>query len=92
VFVYTFATDSYQKLSERGHGSIWLRDGRRLLSPTPDGALKLLDLRSGHSKELLPAGTLSTAFFWVCRITRDNRTMTYQHDTAEGDVWLMDLE
>jgi len=35
---------------------------------------------------------LSTAFFWPCRITRDNRVITFQHDTAEGDVWLMNLE
>ena len=92
LFVYTLATDSYQRVAESGLGPVWLRDGRRLLYETLEGALKLVDLQSGHSKQLLPAGVLSTAFFWPCRITRDNRVITFQHDTAEGDVWLMNLE
>ena len=92
LFVYVFATDSYQRVADSGLGPVVLNDGRRLLYPTLEGALSLLDLRSGKSKELLPRGTLATAFFWSCKLTPDNRILTFQHDTAEGDVWLMNLE
>jgi hypothetical protein len=44
------------------------------------------------SRELLPRGTVAVPFFWALRVTRDNRIITFQHDTAEGDVWLMTLE
>jgi Tol biopolymer transport system component len=92
LFVYDLATESYQSTGRPGSGPSWLSDGRRLLYSSLEGALVLLDLRSGSTKELLPRGSISTSFFWPSRITRDGRVITFQHDSAEGDVWMMNLE
>jgi len=92
MYVYTPATDSYERVAEAGLGPLWLRDGRRLVYPSLEGALMSVDLRSGLSRELLPRGTLATAFNWPCRISHDNRTLTFRHDTDEGDVWMMSLD
>ncbi|HET7294617.1 MAG TPA: protein kinase [Vicinamibacteria bacterium] len=90
--VYDVPTNAYRRVPEAGSGAVWLNDGHRLLYLTADGALRLLDLRSVRSRQLLPAGTAATAFPWSCRLTRDNRFITFLHDTAEGDVWLADLD
>ena len=79
-------------MAQPTRGAVWLNDGHRLLYTTPEGALALVDIHSGAARELLPRGTLATAFYWTCKVTRDNRIITFQHDAAEGDVWLMTLE
>ena len=92
IFVYTLATDTYEKVADVGTIPVWLRDGRRLLYATLDGALALLDLPSHQSRELLPPGTVALAFPAGCSVSRDEHWISYLHDTAEGDVWLMTLE
>jgi hypothetical protein len=85
-------TESYEKVADAGVAPVWLSDGRRLLYATPEGSLALLDIPSRVSRELLPRGTLTQAFPQCCSVSKDERWISFQHDTAEGDVWLMTLE
>jgi Tol biopolymer transport system component len=92
IFVYTLQSNAYDRVAEVGVGPVWLGNGAQILYATPEGALVLLDVSSRATKELLPQGTVATAFPATCSVSKDDRWITYQHDTAEGDVWLMTLE
>lgn len=92
IFVYTLATNTYEKVADVGVAPVWLHDGRRLLYTTPEGALMLFEVRSREIRELLPRGPVASEFPAPCGVSNDDRWISYHHDTAEGDVWLMTLE
>ncbi len=92
MYAYTLATNSYEKVADVGIAPVWLSDGRRMLYATPEGALALLDIPSRESRELLPSGTVALAFPASCSVSKDEHWISFQRDTAEGDVWLMTLE
>ncbi len=92
IFVYTLGTNTYERVGDAGIAPFWLHDGRRLLYATPEGALMLLEVRSRETRELLPRGTVASDIPAPCSVSKDDRWISYHHNTAEGDVWLMTLE
>jgi serine/threonine protein kinase len=68
------------------------REARAVAALSQPGGSARAARSPGASRELLPRGTVATAFNWLCRISRDNRVLTFRHDTYEGDVWLMTLD
>ena len=94
IFVYTFASRRFTRLSDVGTPWTWLNDGRRLLY-TDHRKLFVLDSVSKVSRELLAvapddfdtqSGGSSVA------LSRDNRAIYFTRATQQGDIWLMTLK
>jgi eukaryotic-like serine/threonine-protein kinase len=88
IFVYSFETRRYEKMSDFGVFPVWLEDSRRLLFYQKD-KIHLLDSQTKKSEEIL-----SVAPNRVQRVTvsKDNRTVFYSLQKTEADIWLGSLE
>ena len=89
VFVYSFETESYDRLTETGQYPVWLSDSRRLLFGDK-GAIHLLDRVTRARREILSVGQASIV--WTFSVSPDNRQLYFAVETAEGDIWVANLE
>jgi len=87
IVTYSFESGSYDRLTDRGEGAIWLPDGQRLLYQAARGVL-LLDPRTGETKKILETAADS----WVGRLSLspDGRFLTVVRVLEEGDVWMLE--
>jgi Tol biopolymer transport system component len=89
IAVYSFATDSYTKLTSFGLDPIWLSDSRRLLF-NHQGRIYLVDAETKRTQEVL-----SIAPYEIGRrgfaVSRDDRTIYFSLATTEADLWLLRL-
>ncbi|HKR58140.1 MAG TPA: hypothetical protein VJS64_00300, partial [Pyrinomonadaceae bacterium] len=87
IFVYTFETNKFERLTEFGSRPIWLHDSRRLLFREA-GKLFLVN---GETKKVQEISLQSTLPVIEYGLTGDNRTIYYTLDSTEADIWLLDL-
>jgi eukaryotic-like serine/threonine-protein kinase len=90
IYVYSFASKSYERWTEFGIFPIWLSDNRRLLFYKGD-KIYLID---GASKTPKPIHTInSIAWTDLAGITlsKDDRQIFYSQVTTEADIWIADI-
>ena len=89
LWVYSLESGRYQRLTDFGNQSAWLRDGRRLLFRRlrPEGGIFLFDTRSKESRQVLAVPRIGVRA--SLRLSRDNRLISFVETATEGDVWLM---
>jgi hypothetical protein len=88
MLVYSFATGSYERLTDRGTNPIWLNDNRRLLY-LDMGNLYALDSLTKISRELYSVEPNNFARF---ALSRDNRRIYYSLFSTEANLWLLSLK
>jgi eukaryotic-like serine/threonine-protein kinase len=88
VFVYTFATNSYERLTDRGIIPRWLHDNRTLLY-LEDGKIFLCDLLSKASRLLLEPP--QSSLFTSVSVGPDDREIYAVRSKDEGDIWMLTL-
>jgi serine/threonine protein kinase len=86
IFVYSFATRTYDKLADRGGSPVWMQDGRRILY-LDQGKVRVLDSRTRESRDMLAPSAGSS--YEDLDISPDDRTLYLGRMTPEGDIWML---
>jgi|RhiMetdeSRZDD1v2_1073273.scaffolds.fasta_scaffold06876_13 eukaryotic-like serine/threonine-protein kinase len=90
IYVESVESGERRRLTESGEKPVWLSDNRRVLY-LKDGALWLIDSKSGKTSEILPAlkppRTLETF-----DISPDEKFILLLEQTSESDIWLRSEE
>jgi Tol biopolymer transport system component len=89
IFLYSLATKSYTRLTDRGQVPRWLPDGRTLLF-RDEGRILALDVRTRRVREVLAPPPNSS--FIAHGVAPDGRTLFVSRTTEEGDVCLLTLQ
>ncbi len=88
IVVYSFARQSYERLTDFGEFPVWLNDNQRLLFLN-SRELYLLDRMGGQPRQIF---SLSTNDFGLLALSRDNRRIYFTRRSNEADIWLLRLE
>jgi Tol biopolymer transport system component/predicted Ser/Thr protein kinase len=89
VWLYSFDSRKFERLTESGGYPVWLRDGRRLLFHDQD-KIHLVDARTKKVHEVLSVSPHQV--FEVISLSADNRTIYFSLYATEADIWLASLE
>ena len=89
IFVYSFESQQYEKLTDFGIAPVWLSDSRRLLFKR-QSKLYLVDSQSKKVHEVLSVAPHDFGF--GVALSRDDRLIYFSLLTTEADIWLMTLE
>lgn len=88
VFVYTFKTRTYERLTDFGEWPVWLPDSRRILFGDLGRNFWVVDAQTKQTKAIYSGGR---DVLGPPRLTRDGRTAFYSRRVNEADIWLMTL-
>ncbi len=89
ILVYSFESESYERLTDFGRNPIWLSDGRRVFF-TDDytGKIFLVDSLTKRIKEL---STEESPTYEVASISPDDRYIYTSIVVDEADIWMLTL-
>jgi len=88
VVIYTFATRSYDRLTDFGEWPVWMPDSRRILMGDGGRHFWILDTRTKQAKSIYSGGR---DVLGPPRITADGRAAYYSRRVTEADIHLMSL-
>jgi Tol biopolymer transport system component len=88
VVIYSFAAQSYRRVSDRGRQPIWLNDNRRLIY-VDLGKMYLLDTLTGRERSFY---SIDPDNFGTFMLSPDNRRLYFSRFSSEADVWLLSLD
>ncbi|MFL6262428.1 MAG: protein kinase domain-containing protein [Thermoanaerobaculia bacterium] len=89
VFLYSLATKSYTRLTERGETPRWLPDGKTLLV-LDEGKILALDVAT---RKLRPALSPQASSFFVTHCASpDGRSFFVSRQSEEGDICMLTLQ
>jgi TolB protein len=88
VMMYTFKTQSYERLTNFGEWPVWLPDSRRVLMGDGGKQFWLLDTQTKQTKAIYSGGR---DVLGPPRLTADGRTAYYSRRVTEADIHLMTL-
>src|SRR5262245_1490772 len=89
IFVYSFETQQYEKLTDFGGSPFWLSDSRRLLFAYRN-KIFLVDSQTKRVREVLSLTSQNVGIPFT--LSRDDRQIYFSLITTEADIWLMTLE
>jgi Tol biopolymer transport system component len=89
VVLYTFASRSYERLTDFGEWPVWLGDSRRLLFVNKGREFWVIDTRTKATRKIYSTiwDTLGPP-----RVTRDARTAFFTRRESQGDIYLLTFE
>jgi serine/threonine protein kinase len=88
IYVYSFETNGYEKVSEEAWRAFWLADNRHLLAEKA-GKIMLIDTQTKTEREIL---SLLPLVSYSPTITPDNRRIVFSLATFEGDIQMLSLK
>ena len=88
IFLYSLATKSYTRLTDRGQVPRWMPDGRTLLF-RDEGQILALDITTRAVREVLSPPPHSS--FTAHGVSPDGRTLFVSRVTEEGDICMLTL-
>lgn len=88
IFIYTFETNSFERITDFGARPIWLHDSRRLLFRDA-GKLFLVN---SDTKKVQEISVQSPQPVVEYGLTNDSRTLYYTLLATEADIWMLSLE
>lgn len=88
LYLYSFATRTYERLIDHGALPVWVSDGERLLF-IDAGRVGALDLRTRKSWEVL--GQPPHASFTGVALSADSRSLYAVRSSDEGEIWMARL-
>jgi serine/threonine protein kinase len=90
IFVYSFASQSYQRLTTSGHSPVWMSDSRRLLF-IDNAKLYVIDSLAKKPKIIHTINSIAWTDIAGIALSKDNRQIYYSQVTTEADIWLADI-
>ncbi|MBI2403420.1 MAG: PD40 domain-containing protein [Gemmatimonadetes bacterium] len=88
IITYTFASRTYQRLTDYGQWPVWLPDSRRLLFVSGGKAFYIVD---GETKQVRRVFSVTRDVIGPPQLTRDGRTVYFSRRVTEADIWLVTL-
>ena len=88
LVTYSFASGTFEKLTDFGFRANWLSDSRRLVF-CDDKKIYLLDSQSRRFREIF---SVAPNRLQSLGLSRDNNFLYYSLTTTEADVWLMSMQ
>jgi Tol biopolymer transport system component len=89
IVIYSLESKQYKRLTHIGRFPIWLPDSRRMLFLTPSEEIKLLDIESGKSQEIL---SLFPDILRRPAISADGQSLYFERRSSEADIWMLTLK
>ena len=89
IFVYSFASRTFQMIVDKAAGAHWLYDNRRLIYPdSTTNTIFLVDTRSPKPEEVFSVapGTLGGI-----RLTPDNKTLYFSILKTDSHIWQVSI-
>jgi eukaryotic-like serine/threonine-protein kinase len=90
IFVYSFASQSYQRLTTFGRYPVWMNDNRHLLFINNDN-IYVIDSITKKPKVIYAINSIAWSDIAGIAIPKDNRQIYYSQVTTEADIWLADI-
>ena len=88
ILIYTFETNSFERVTDFGARPIWLHDSRRLIFRDA-GKLFLVNSDTKKTQEISLHSPQPVVEYGL---TSDSRTLYYTLLSTEADVWMVNLE
>ncbi len=88
IIVYTFATNTYERLTDVGEWPMWLSDSRHLLFVTGGNEFLVVD---AESKEVRSVFKVTDDVLGPPRLSPNGREVYFTRRVDEADVWLLTL-
>ena len=88
IYIYSFESNGYEKIVEKGDEPFWLADNKRLMF-LDDGKLFIIDLTDHVVKEVFAPKPLDVS---SAAISPDNKTIYYTLLSIESDIQLLSLK
>jgi eukaryotic-like serine/threonine-protein kinase len=88
ILTYSFATRTYERLTDFGEWPVWLPDSRRLLFVSHGKTFHVVD---SQTKQVRPVFSVTRDVIGPPRLTRDGRTAYFSRRTTESDIWMVTL-
>jgi len=86
VVVYTFATQSYERITDFGEWPVWLPGGHKLLFVYGGNQFFIVDRESKETQEVF---SVSRDVIGPPRISGDGRMVVFSRRVTEADIWLL---
>ncbi len=90
IVLYTFATGSYERLTDFGEWPAWFGDSRRILFVNKGKEFWLYDTRTRQARKTYAPQTWDV--LGPPRVTRDGRTAYYSRRETQADIYLLTFE
>ncbi len=90
IFVYSFASQSYQRLTTSGRSPVWMSDSRRLLFIDHEN-LYILDSLAKKPKIIYAINSIARTDIAGITLSKDNRQIYYSQVTTEADIWVAEI-
>jgi Tol biopolymer transport system component len=89
AMVYSFVTESYQRLTDFGEWPVWLPDSRHLLFVSEGRHFSIVDLESRATQRVF---SVTRDVIGPPRIPADGRQVFYPRRVTEADIWLLTFD
>lgn len=89
IAVYSFATRTYERLTDDGEWPVWLPDSRRVLFVAGKKAFYVVDIRTKAVKKIF---SVTRDVIGPPRLTRDGRTAYFSRRNTESDIWIVTMK
>jgi Tol biopolymer transport system component len=95
IFLFSFETGRYEKVTDQGMAPVWMQDSRRLLylnsaKPINVTAVDVVDIMTKRTRRLLEAPPGSR--FGSLSLGPQDRSLYLSRLLPEGDIWALDLK
>jgi serine/threonine protein kinase len=90
IYVYSFALQSYQRLTTSGRSPVWMNDSRRLLF-IGNAELYVIDSLAKKPKVIHTINSIVWTDIAGIALSKDNRQIYYSQVTTEADIWLAEI-
>ena len=88
IYIFTFETNSFERITNFGVRPLWLHDGRRILFRDA-GKLFLVDSETKKTQQISLNSPLPVVEYGL---TNDNRTLYYTLAATEADIWMINFD
>ncbi len=89
IVTYSFATRTYERLTEFGEWPVWLADSRRLLFVSKGREFWAIETRTKQARKVY---STTWDVLGPPRLTRDGRVAYFSRRVTEADIFLLSLE
>lgn len=88
IVTFTFASRTYDRVTNYGQWPVWLPDSRRLLFVSGGKALYVVDRESRRVRKVF---SVTRDVIGPPQLTRDGRAVYFSRRVTEADIWLVTL-
>ena len=89
IVSYTFASKTYERVTDFGEWPVWLPDSRRVLFVTGGKEYWVVDTSTKQKEKVF---SVTRDIIGPARLTRDGRAAFFPRRVTEADIYLLTFE